>query len=66
MLVRTQYLSLDPANRGWMMMPTYIPQVPLGATMWGFVLGRVEQSNVYRVSRPAIWSAASAPGRITV
>jgi len=46
MLVRSLYLSLDPANRGWMMMPTYIPQVPLGATMWGFVLGRVESSNV--------------------
>jgi NADPH-dependent curcumin reductase CurA len=46
LLVRSLYLSLDPANRGWMMMPTYIPQVPLGATMWGFVLGRVERSNV--------------------
>jgi hypothetical protein len=46
MLVRSLYLSLDPANRGWMMMPTYIPQVPLGATMWGFVLGRVERSNL--------------------
>ena len=46
MLVRSLYLSLDPANRGWMMMPTYIPQVPIGATMWGFVLGRVERSNV--------------------
>ena len=46
LLVRSLYLSLDPANRGWMMMPTYIPQVPLGATMWGFVLGRVEQSNI--------------------
>ncbi|MDB5394860.1 MAG: NADP-dependent oxidoreductase [Rhodospirillales bacterium] len=46
MLVRSLYLSLDPANRGWMMMPTYIPQVPVGTTMWGFVLGRVERSNV--------------------
>ncbi len=46
MLVKSLYLSLDPANRGWMIMPTYIPQVPLGDTMWGFVLGRVEQSNV--------------------
>jgi NADPH-dependent curcumin reductase CurA len=45
MLVRSLYLSLDPANRGWMLMPTYIPQVPLGATMWGFVLGRVVRSN---------------------
>jgi NADPH-dependent curcumin reductase CurA len=44
-LVRSLYLSLDPANRGWMMMPTYIPAVPLGVPMWGFVLGRVERSN---------------------
>jgi NADPH-dependent curcumin reductase CurA len=44
-LVRNLYLSLDPANRGWMMMPTYIPAVPLGEPMWGFVLGRVERSN---------------------
>jgi NADPH-dependent curcumin reductase CurA len=45
-LVRTLYISLDPANRGWMTMPTYIPQVPIGATMWGFVLGRVERSSL--------------------
>lgn len=44
-LVRSLYLSLDPANRGWMTMPTYIPAVPLGEAMWGFVLGRVERSN---------------------
>jgi NADPH-dependent curcumin reductase CurA len=44
LLVRSLYLSLDPANRGWMMMPTYIPAVPLGAPMWGFVLGAVERS----------------------
>ena len=44
-LVRTQYLSLDPANRGWMAGPTYIPAVPLGGPMWGGVLGRVERSN---------------------
>src|SRR3984885_8414566 len=44
-LVRTLYLSLDPANRGWMAGPTYIPAVPLGGPMWGGVLGRVERSN---------------------
>jgi len=44
-LVRSLYLSLDPANRGWMMMDTYIPAVPLGGPMWGFVLGRVERSS---------------------
>jgi NADPH-dependent curcumin reductase CurA len=44
-LVRTLYLSLDPANRGWMAGPTYIPAVPLGAPMWGGIMGRVERSN---------------------
>jgi NADPH-dependent curcumin reductase CurA len=44
-LVRTLYLSLDPANRGWMAGPTYIPAVPVGAPMWGGIMGRVEQSN---------------------
>ena len=46
LVARNLYLSLDPANRGWMMMDTYIPAVPLGSVMWGFVLGRVEKSNV--------------------
>lgn len=54
LLVRSLYLSLDPANRGWMMMPTYIPAVPLGDPMWGFVLGRVEHSG----------NAGFAPGDI--
>jgi NADPH-dependent curcumin reductase CurA len=44
-LVRTLYLSLDPANRGWMAGPTYMPAVPLDGPMWGGVIGRVEQSN---------------------
>jgi NADPH-dependent curcumin reductase CurA len=44
-LVRTLYLSLDPANRGWMAGPTYIPAAPVGAPMWGGILGRVEHSN---------------------
>jgi NADPH-dependent curcumin reductase CurA len=50
LLVRSLYLSLDPANRGWMMMPTYIPAVPIGEPMWGFVLGRVERSGDPRFS----------------
>ena len=41
-LVRTLYLSLDPANRGWMAGPTYMPAVPLGVPMWGGIgRGRV-------------------------
>jgi NADPH-dependent curcumin reductase CurA len=45
-VVRTQYLSLDPANRGWMEGPTYMPEIPLGTPMWGGVIGKVEKSNV--------------------
>src|SRR3984885_1432650 len=44
-LVRTLYLSLDPANRGWMAGPTYMPAVPLGVPMWGGILGKVVKSN---------------------
>jgi NADPH-dependent curcumin reductase CurA len=44
-LARTLYLSLDPANRGWMAGPTYIPAVPLGGPMWGGVMGKVVKSN---------------------
>jgi NADPH-dependent curcumin reductase CurA len=47
-LVRTLYLSLDPANRGWMAGPTYIPAVPVGAPMWGGVMGRVVKSKSAR------------------
>ena len=43
-LIRTLYLSLDPANRGWMAGPTYMPAVPIGVPMWGGILGRVVQS----------------------
>jgi NADPH-dependent curcumin reductase CurA len=42
-LVRSLYLSLDPANRLWMKEePSYIPPVPLGGPMWGGVIGVVE------------------------
>jgi len=43
-LAKTLYLSLDPANRGWMAGPTYIPAVPVGGPMWGGVMGRVVKS----------------------
>jgi NADPH-dependent curcumin reductase CurA len=45
LLVRTLYLSLDPASRGWMAGPTYIPAAPLGMPMWGGIMGRVVKSN---------------------
>ena len=44
-LIRTLYLSLDPANRRWMAGPTYMPPVPVGAPMWGYMTGRVVKSN---------------------
>jgi NADPH-dependent curcumin reductase len=53
-LVKNHYLSLDPANRRWMAGPTYMPQIPTGAPMWGFVIGEVVTSN----------AAGFAPGDI--
>ncbi len=45
-LVRSIYLSLDPANRGWINdVPTYRPPVGLGEPMAGFVIGQVVASN---------------------
>jgi NADPH-dependent curcumin reductase CurA len=44
-LVKNLYLSLDPANRRWMAGPTYMPQIPTGAPMWGFVTGEIVKSN---------------------
>jgi hypothetical protein len=44
-LVKNLYLSLDPANRRWMAGPTYMPQIPIGAPMWGFVIGEIVKSN---------------------
>ena len=45
-LVRVQYLSLDPAMRGWMNAGrSYIPGVELGAVMRAGGLGRVVASN---------------------
>ena len=45
-LVRNIYLSLDPANRGWINdVPTYRPPVGLGEPMAGFTIGRIVASN---------------------
>jgi NADPH-dependent curcumin reductase CurA len=43
-LVRTEYLSLDPTNRGWAAGDTYLPAVPLDGVMRGFGVGRVVES----------------------
>jgi len=45
-LVRNQYLSLDPINRAWMWHEdTYLPAQRLGAVMRGVTVGIVEQSS---------------------
>ncbi len=44
-LVRNIYLSLDPANRGWINeVPTYRPPVPVGEVMAGLTIARVVAS----------------------
>src|SRR5512139_594379 len=43
-LVATEYLSLDPTNRGWAAGDTYLPAVPLEGVMRGFGVGRVVES----------------------
>jgi len=43
-LVRNVYLSLDPTNKVWATMDSYMPAVPLGDVMRGFALGVVEES----------------------
>ncbi len=44
-LVRTIYLSLDPAIRGWVAdMKSYIPPVAIGEIMRGFTIGEVTES----------------------
>jgi NADPH-dependent curcumin reductase CurA len=45
-LVRNIYLSLDPANRGWVReAKSYIPSVAIGEVMRGATIGVVEQSH---------------------
>jgi NADPH-dependent curcumin reductase CurA len=44
-VVRSIYLSLDPAMRGWMARDSYVPAVELGAVMRGGAIGVVEESN---------------------
>ena len=45
MRVRVDYLSLDPANRGWLNEGgSYMPEIPLGAVMPAMGIGTVEES----------------------
>ena len=50
-LVRTQWISLDPTNRGWIREePSYLPPVAIGEVMRGIGLGRVvaSRNDAYR------------------
>ena len=53
-LVRTRWISLDPANRAWIgETPTYLPPVAIGEVMRAGGLGEVVASNSpdYRVGQ---------------
>jgi NADPH-dependent curcumin reductase CurA len=43
-LVRNLYLSVDPTQRGWMAVDTYLPKVKLDAVMRSFATGQVVAS----------------------
>ena len=44
--VRLEYVSLDPAMRGWITeAKSYVPPVAIGETMRGYAVGRVDASN---------------------
>lgn len=44
-LIRTRFLSIDPANRAWMSGETYRDQLEPGTVMPGFAIGEVIASN---------------------
>ena len=44
-LVRNHYISLDPAQRGWMSdLPSYMPPIPLGDSVRASAVGKVVES----------------------
>lgn len=58
-LVRNIYLSLDPANRGWMKKgPSYVEPVEIGEVMRGLTVGVVEASRNDRFAEGDIVSGA--------
>lgn len=50
-LVRTRMLSLDPANRAWMMGKTYRDALEPGQVMNGFTIGEVVESSASEFSK---------------
>ena len=58
-LVRTIYLSLDPANRGWVRKgPSYVEPVEVGEVMRGLTVGVVEASRDDRFSEGDVVSGS--------
>jgi hypothetical protein len=58
-LVRNVYLSLDPANRGWMNKgPSYVEPVEIGEVMRGLAVGVVEASRNDRLAEGDIVSGS--------
>src|SRR4051812_30631715 len=50
-VVKVQYLSLDPAMRGWMSdQPSYVPPVGIGEVMRALGAGVVTESNTPKVA----------------
>src|SRR5438132_14137578 len=45
-LIRTLWLSIDPAQRIWMARDSYKPAVPLGDVMQSFAVGQVIESRL--------------------
>ncbi len=50
-LVRTRMLSLDPANRAWMMGKTYRDALEPGQVMSGFTIGEVVESKAHGLAK---------------
>lgn len=64
-LIRTLWLSVDPAQRIWMVRDSYKPAVPLGDVMQSFAVGQVVEFCVIPTSSRVTSCAASSAGRTT-
>src|SRR6201987_5353685 len=59
-LIRTLWLSVDPAQRIWMARDSYKPAVPLGNVMQSFAVGQVIDLAILTSSRATSCAATSA------
>ena len=58
-LVRTRMLSLDPANRAWMMGKTYRDALEPGQVMSGFAIGEVITRQTCAISPSGLRTATA-------